>query len=138
MCVLGRKLQVIGVSFWGLMNFGSVLQEDINYEDCFGTDTFNTENGMEMAVSSSNSNYAIIHNSVDLSQNTASQVDSNNLMLKGTFQGQREGKRNSSVATTTSHPPPPHHIIAERLRREKIAQHFIALSALIPGLKKVH
>ncbi|KAF7809979.1 transcription factor bHLH18-like [Senna tora] len=29
------------------------------------------------------------------------------------------------------------HIIAERMRRKKITQHFIALSALIPGLKKV-
>jgi len=30
------------------------------------------------------------------------------------------------------------HIIAERMRREKISQQFIALSALIPDLKKVH
>lgn len=29
------------------------------------------------------------------------------------------------------------HIIAERMRRQKITQHFITLSALIPGLKKV-
>lgn len=35
---------------------------------------------------------------------------------------------------------PPHtqdHIIAERKRREKLSQRFIALSAIVPGLKKV-
>lgn len=30
------------------------------------------------------------------------------------------------------------HVIAERKRREKLTQRFIALSALVPGLKKVH
>lgn len=30
------------------------------------------------------------------------------------------------------------HIIAERKRREKLSQRFIALSAVLPGLKKVH
>ncbi|XP_057425705.1 transcription factor bHLH18-like [Lotus japonicus] len=43
--------------------------------------------------------------------------------------------RNSSSARS------PHqaqdHIVAERKRREKISQQFIALSALIPGLKKI-
>lgn len=36
--------------------------------------------------------------------------------------------------------PPSHtqdHIIAERKRREKLSQRFIALSAIVPGLKKV-
>ncbi|WVY92669.1 hypothetical protein V8G54_031757 [Vigna mungo] len=32
---------------------------------------------------------------------------------------------------------PQDHIIAERKRREKLSQRFIALSALVPGLKKV-
>lgn len=30
------------------------------------------------------------------------------------------------------------HVIAERKRREKLTQRFIALSAILPGLKKVH
>jgi len=30
------------------------------------------------------------------------------------------------------------HIMAERKRREKLSQRFIALSAIVPGLKKVH
>lgn len=30
------------------------------------------------------------------------------------------------------------HIIAERKRREKLTQRFVALSSLVPGLKKVH
>ncbi|XP_027346367.1 transcription factor bHLH18-like [Abrus precatorius] len=36
-----------------------------------------------------------------------------------------------------SHYPAQDHIIAERMRREKISQQFIALSALIPDLKKM-
>lgn len=41
----------------------------------------------------------------------------------------------------TNRPPIPlvrDHIMAERKRREKLSQSFIALSALVPGLKKVH
>nr|KYP53162.1 Transcription factor bHLH25 [Cajanus cajan] len=41
----------------------------------------------------------------------------------------------SSLATTSHHTKD--HIIAERMRREKISQQFIALSALIPDLKKM-
>jgi len=49
--------------------------------------------------------------------------------------GQTPAKRKSSVvkAATASRD----HILAERRRREKITQHLIALSALLPGLKKV-
>lgn len=44
-------------------------------------------------------------------------------------------KKNGSFSKSTSHHTPDH-IIAERIRREKISQQFIALSALIPNLKK--
>ncbi|XP_058081533.1 transcription factor bHLH25-like [Magnolia sinica] len=48
-----------------------------------------------------------------------------------------QGTKRGSVATTR---PPSHtqdHIIAERRRREKLSQKFIALSAIVPGLKKM-
>ncbi|KAL2904097.1 Transcription factor bHLH25 [Bienertia sinuspersici] len=38
-----------------------------------------------------------------------------------------------NVGSTSSN----EHVVAERLRREKMTQGFVALSALIPGLKKV-
>lgn len=38
-------------------------------------------------------------------------------------------------APTTAHAQD--HVLAERKRREKLSQRFIALSALLPGLKKV-
>lgn len=44
------------------------------------------------------------------------------------------------VKTMSSRPKlsqPQDHIIAERKRREKLSQRFIALSALVPGLQKV-
>lgn len=44
-------------------------------------------------------------------------------------------KRNHSMIRTPSHAQD--HVIAERKRREKLTQRFIALSALVPGLKKV-
>lgn len=65
------------------------------------------------------------------------------LPSKGCLENQRkeprrnieEGKKSGSVTRSPHHAQD--HIIAERMRREKISQQFIALSALIPGLKKV-
>lgn len=47
----------------------------------------------------------------------------------------QEPRRVSSVIRDPSHAKD--HVIAERKRREKLNQRFIALSALVPGLKKV-
>lgn len=47
----------------------------------------------------------------------------------------QEPRRVSSVTRDPSHAQD--HVIAERKRREKLNQRFIALSALVPGLKKV-
>ncbi|KAK7307711.1 hypothetical protein VNO77_41023 [Canavalia gladiata] len=47
----------------------------------------------------------------------------------------QENKNSGSVARSPHHAQD--HIIAERKRREKISQQFIALSAIIPGLKKM-
>ncbi|XP_044479287.1 transcription factor NAI1-like [Mangifera indica] len=46
--------------------------------------------------------------------------------------------RNSKLSSVISHGcrQPQDHVIAERKRREKLNQRFIALSALVPGLKK--
>ncbi|KAH0767129.1 hypothetical protein KY285_003000 [Solanum tuberosum] len=44
---------------------------------------------------------------------------------------------NKSVSTNGKLTQAQDHIIAERKRREKLSQRFIALSALIPGLKKM-
>lgn len=41
------------------------------------------------------------------------------------------------ISTNTRQTQAKDHILAERKRREKLSQRFIALSALIPGLKKV-
>ncbi|XP_024638889.1 transcription factor bHLH18 [Medicago truncatula] len=46
-------------------------------------------------------------------------------------------KKNGSFSKSTTTHHTPDHIIAERIRREKISQLFIALSALIPNLKKM-
>ncbi|XP_045831786.1 transcription factor bHLH18-like [Trifolium pratense] len=50
---------------------------------------------------------------------------------------QESNMKKSSFSKSTTHHHTPDHIIAERLRREKISQQFIALSALIPNLKKM-
>ncbi|KAG5154647.1 hypothetical protein AAZX31_05G103200 [Glycine max] len=47
----------------------------------------------------------------------------------------QENKKMGSFARSSHHTQD--HIIAERMRREKISQQFIALSALIPDLKKM-
>ena len=46
-------------------------------------------------------------------------------------------KRNNIGFSHNRLSQPQDHIIAERKRREKLSQRFIALSALVPGLKKV-
>ena len=59
---------------------------------------------------------------------------------KGSLENQKKEPRRSNHKTSSAGRSPRHahdHIIAERMRREKISQQFIALSALIPGLKKV-
>ncbi|KAK4340098.1 hypothetical protein RND71_041560 [Anisodus tanguticus] len=53
-------------------------------------------------------------------------------MFKNNCQG-----ANKSVSTNGKLTQTQDHIIAERKRREKLSQRFIALSALIPGLKKM-
>lgn len=51
------------------------------------------------------------------------------------FKAGQGGKRISSTTNRLSQTQD--HIIAERKRREKLSQRFIALSAIIPGLKKM-
>ncbi|KAL6225014.1 hypothetical protein ACLB2K_003868 [Fragaria x ananassa] len=50
-------------------------------------------------------------------------------------QGYGSNKRPYSMTRTPSHAQD--HIMAERKRREKLSQRFIALSAIVPGLKKM-
>lgn len=49
---------------------------------------------------------------------------------------QKEMKRDGAMSRSTLHTQ--EHVIAERKRRQKLSQNFIALSAIIPGLKKVN
>ncbi|XP_057968291.1 transcription factor bHLH18-like [Malania oleifera] len=60
---------------------------------------------------------------------------------KGSSHKNQEPAPKSTQGTKRSSTKPPSHsrdhIIAERLRREKLSQQFIALSAIVPGLKKV-
>lgn len=51
-----------------------------------------------------------------------------------------QGTKRSSGSTTILSRTPSHaqdHVIAERKRRERLTERFIALSAIVPGLKKV-
>jgi hypothetical protein len=65
------------------------------------------------------------------------------LVSKGSVENQsfapkasHENKRAYSMSRTPTNAQD--HIIAERKRREKLSQRFIALSAIVPGLKKVY
>ncbi|XP_057761224.1 transcription factor NAI1-like [Arachis stenosperma] len=58
-------------------------------------------------------------------------------LLKSTTPTPRRRRTTGSAGTGRSPQHAHDHIIAERMRREKISQQFIALSALIPGLKKM-
>lgn len=57
---------------------------------------------------------------------------------KGSLENQKkETKRKKNDSFTRSSQHNQDHVLAERKRREKLSQQFIALSALIPGLKKM-
>ncbi|KAM7524314.1 hypothetical protein LguiA_014216 [Lonicera macranthoides] len=47
-----------------------------------------------------------------------------------------EGRKSVSTSTRTQ-PQAQEHVLAERKRREKLTDRFVALSALVPGLKKI-
>nr|WIE96106.1 basic helix-loop-helix transcription factor [Loropetalum chinense var. rubrum] len=71
---------------------------------------------------------------------TATSIPSDILTSQGSFGNQsyvfkaNEGAKKSSTTARSSQTQD--HIIAERKRREKLSQRFIALSAIVPGLKK--
>ena len=58
------------------------------------------------------------------------------LSQKGSSKAQNMGTKASQGKRSPAYAQD--HIIAERQRREKLSQSFIALAALVPGLKKVH
>ncbi|KAF8044703.1 hypothetical protein N665_7217s0001 [Sinapis alba] len=67
-------------------------------------------------------------NSSNLTFSPKQEVGSPDLITRGTKRAQ---------PLTRSHSNAQDHILAERKRREKLTQRFVALSALIPGLKKM-
>ncbi|XP_065873167.1 transcription factor bHLH18-like [Euphorbia lathyris] len=74
-----------------------------------------------------------------------SEIESNNLFadnspLDGKFALAYYGQGSKKIAAAGSGRTPSHaqdHVIAERKRREKLSQRFIALSSIVPGLKKM-
>lgn len=58
-------------------------------------------------------------------------------IINTTHQGSRSGVKRVNGAMRRSSTNAQNHVIAERNRREKLSQKFTALSALLPGLKKV-
>lgn len=63
------------------------------------------------------------------------------LRSQGTFPDPEEQSKRAHTTKKTSRIRPPSqtydHIIAERKRREQLSQRFVALSTIVPGLKKV-
>ncbi|XP_077217221.1 transcription factor bHLH25-like [Tasmannia lanceolata] len=78
-----------------------------------------------------------------LRDQTVSPTSSDILISQGSFLNQsyisKGGPGSKRVSMVTSKPlsHTQDHIIAERKRREKLSQRFIALSAIVPGLKKM-
>ncbi|KAK7309123.1 hypothetical protein RJT34_05611 [Clitoria ternatea] len=105
------------------------------------------ESSLSYILSFDNANQAPIL-SIDSSFKPKAKVNVNNersIPLKGSLENQKKEPRNRSNNQENKNPAsftrsPRHaqdHIVAERRRRENISQQFIALSALIPDLKKM-
>lgn len=85
----------------------------------------------EVACSEGNVSFASSHL---ISQDNSHQIEAN----MEAFSGQRNcGSKRTYSAMSRSHLHAQDHVIAERKRREKLSERFIALAAVIPGLKKV-
>lgn len=117
--------------------FGEHLQQAFSHHH----QTFNLKPAMEITspnvFSFVNSNYAnqvaVVRPKEELaSSKSTATFPSDGLVSQGFFKNQNYVFK---AAKRVSHTQD--HIIAERKRREKISQRLIALSAIIPGLKKV-
>ncbi|MCE3217163.1 hypothetical protein HAX54_010700 [Datura stramonium] len=87
----------------------------------------------ETTLSSSSITFAADHHNMNMvSQDSFA---NQNYMFKANSSCQ--GANKSVISTNGKLTQAQDHIIAERKRREKLSQRFIALSALIPGLKKM-
>lgn len=65
-------------------------------------------------------------------------AEDGSLISKGYVENPKPSHGNKRTYSMTRTPPNAQdHIIAERKRREKLSQRFIALSAIVPGLKKM-
>jgi len=68
-------------------------------------------------------------------------MDFTDFVSQGSYEGKSflsSDNRTNQVGITTRNPiQAQEHVISERKRREKLSQKFIALSAVLPGLKKV-
>ncbi|XP_065871785.1 transcription factor bHLH18-like [Euphorbia lathyris] len=82
------------------------------------------------SINSPPSDHNHYHNMLLSQSNTLADQD---YAFKACQGGKRMSSPNSSVKVSQSQD----HIIAERKRREKLSQRFIALSAIVPGLKKM-
>lgn len=79
---------------------------------------------------SNSSNYANQFGILKPKEDTQDSFGNQNYVLKASQGAKR-------ISTNTRFPSNQDHVMAERKRREKLSQRFIALSAIIPGLKKV-
>ena len=73
--------------------------------------------------------------SFDFSSNVSSSLAEEDILMDRLV---RCGSKRKACSSSTRSPTlAKEHVIAERKRREKLSEKFIALSALLPGLKKV-
>ncbi|KAE8707667.1 WD repeat-containing protein 5-like [Hibiscus syriacus] len=74
---------------------------------------------------------------------SSANMNFSHIIAQGPFQKTNYASKNNNQSIERSYSmsrSPSHaqdHILAERKRREKLSQHFIALSAIVPGLKKM-
>lgn len=94
----------------------------------------NSYNTNQMGIVRPKEEMAVCSKSIDT-------LPSDILISQGSFGNQnslfKAGQGTKRISTNTRLSKTQDHIIAERKRREKLSQRFIALSAMVPGLKKV-
>ncbi|XP_030496347.2 transcription factor bHLH18 [Cannabis sativa] len=117
------KINMSDISSTTLRPKKGLSQTDINFSSLDDVDhvVSNNKDRNSFIISNKKENYS-----------SSSQPS---IFIKGTNDYNNNNKRPYSMIKTPSHAQD--HIMAERKRREKLTQRFIALSAIVPGLKKM-
>lgn len=125
-------------------SWDSAVTDHVSPKPSSSSHILSFENSNSLPAANPKQFYTTLDSSLELkADEIVSQVNIHgSLITKGSLENQNFAPKAShgakrTYSMTRAPPNAQDHIIAERKRREKLSQRFIALSVIVPGLKKV-